>query len=371
MMHVPSLTVGDDAFERGLRHGRTFATAVADNLETYLRRFEASGLGRAEALVEGGRWQEAMAQANAEYADEMAGIAKGSGQDKVRIALLNARYEIAFVLFGQDAKQREQAFLLADGCTTFGALPEATAAGGVWLGQNWDWLAGIHGRTLVLRIRRRDKPSLVCFTEAGIVGGKMGVNECGIGLVENGLASSHDGCNPYRKPFHMRCREVLDAERYDDALRPIVETRRSCSANFIVGHAEGEVIDIETSPDHLGFLHPRDGLVTHSNHFVGLGHGESQLEKVGPSTLYRGNRLERLLRREHGRLDLVAMRAALCDHFGAPNAICRHVDDRKPEAMRTMTVGSVLIDLGARVMHVAGGPPCSHPYVPFGVAADT
>ena len=38
---MPCLTVGDNAFERGLAHGKTFAADVAANLETYLRRFEA------------------------------------------------------------------------------------------------------------------------------------------------------------------------------------------------------------------------------------------------------------------------------------------------------------------------------------------
>ena len=57
---MPCLTVGDNAFERGLAHGKTFAADVAANLETYLRRFEASGLARVEALEEAMRWQAAM-----------------------------------------------------------------------------------------------------------------------------------------------------------------------------------------------------------------------------------------------------------------------------------------------------------------------
>lgn len=32
-----------------------------------------------------------------------------------------------------------------------------------------------------------------------------------------------------------------------------------------------------------------------------------------------------------------------------------------------MTTGAVLIDLDARVMHVANGPPCMNEYVPFKV----
>ena len=61
------------------------------------------------------------------------------------------------------------------------------------------------------------------------------------------------------------------------------------------------------------------------------------------------------------------MRAAATDHLGAPYAICRHPDPDQPEAKRTMTVGAVLIDLEARTMHVANGPPCSNDYSAFGL----
>jgi isopenicillin-N N-acyltransferase-like protein len=249
-------------------------------------------------------------------------------------------------------------------------LGDVTADGNPWLGQNWDWLEGIHNRTLVLRVLRKDKPSFVCLTEAGIAGGKMGVNEAGVGLVENGLASSKDGANPYEKPFHVRCREVMDAPRFDQALLPVVDTRRTCSANFVIGHADGEIIDIETSPNHLTYLHPEDGIVTHSNHFIGGGHGESQMEKIGPNTLYRASRIRRLLERKAGAITFNDMKEAAQDHFGRPNAICRHPDETQAPAKRTMTTGAVLIDLKNRTMHVANGPPCTYPYVPFAIDAD-
>ena len=51
-----------------------------------------------------------------------------------------ASIQIAFTLFGKDAQAKEKAAAETDGCTTFGVLPEATADGKTWLGQNWDWL---------------------------------------------------------------------------------------------------------------------------------------------------------------------------------------------------------------------------------------
>src|SRR4029079_8589759 len=235
MSSIPFLTTDGDAHARGLAHGRRFAHDIAANVATYLRRFAASGLDRDGAFSEAEIWCRAIADQSPRYAEEMRGIADGSGQSEQAIALLNARYELAFTLFGQEAtQQRARAGELLEigpaGCTTFGLKPELTEDRHTWRGQNWDWLEGVHGHTFVLQARRKGQPSFVCLTEAGIAGGKMGVNECGIGLVENGLASSHDGRNPYCKPFHVRCREVLDAERLPQGPRAGPDTPRTLSA---------------------------------------------------------------------------------------------------------------------------------------------
>jgi isopenicillin-N N-acyltransferase like protein len=360
---MPVLDLTGGPYERGLTHGRRFAREVAHNLATYLARFEAGGLRREAALVEAAHWWRAIEDSNASYAEEMAGIAAGSGTERNAIALLNARYELAFTLFGKEARASTPPFEEADGCTTFAAMPEVTKDGALWLGQNWDWLEGIAGRALVTRVRRNDGPDFVSVTEAGIVGGKMGLNACGIGLVENGLASDLDGCNPYRKPFHVRCREVVDAERFEDALRSVLQQERTCSANFVIAHADGEAVNLETSPNHVSYRYPRDGLMAHSNHFLDPGHGVSQMERLSPNTLYRAERTDRLLRRHIERLDVESMRAVASDHFGQPGSICRHADERQPPAKRTITVASVFLNIRDKVLHVANGPPCSFPHV--------
>ncbi len=239
---------GDDPVARGRVHGETFARSIAHNLEAYLARFEASGLSRADALVEGELWDRTIAEAAPEYAAEMRAIADAAGRSRAEIAVLNARYEIAFTLFGKEARKPDGPAAEAEGCTVAGLLPEACVDGHTRLVQNWDWISAIRGHCLVTRVQRTGKPSLVALTEAGIVGGKMGINSAGIGIVENGLASAKDGCNPYEKPFHVRCREVLDATTLHDAMRPILATRRTASANFMIGCASGEVIDLEFEP---------------------------------------------------------------------------------------------------------------------------
>src|SRR5262249_47354658 len=104
MTAIAHLTTEGDAHACGLAHGRRFAQEIADNVATYLRRFAASGLDRDAGFAEAKRWRTAIAGHNGAYAEEMRGIAEGSGASEDTIALLNARYELAFTLFGQDAK---------------------------------------------------------------------------------------------------------------------------------------------------------------------------------------------------------------------------------------------------------------------------
>src|SRR6266480_7279435 len=127
MTAIAHLTTEGDAHACGLAHGRRFAREIADNVATYLRRFAASGLDRNAAFAEAAQWRKAIAVHNGAYAEEMQGIAEGSGQSEDTVTLLNARYELAFTLFGKEARARAPAAELVapDGCTTFGLLPEA------------------------------------------------------------------------------------------------------------------------------------------------------------------------------------------------------------------------------------------------------
>ena len=231
------------------------------------------------------------------------------------------------------------------------------------IGQNWDWLQKVRGHVFVMRVKRssepgKDKPDFVGFTEAGIVGCKMGVNAAGIGLCVNGLVTQRDGANGFRKPFHVRCREILDAWTFDKALLPVVQTDRCCSTNFLIGHADGEIIDIEATPDYCSYIYPQNGLVTHANHLVCETRIASEFERIAPHSLYRANRLERLLRQSSGKIGIDTIHTLLSDHFSAPASICRHPDTTLPEPKRVISVAAAAIDLNTRTLYVTDGPPC-------------
>jgi isopenicillin-N N-acyltransferase-like protein len=363
MAELTVLDLGSDPRERGKLHGHAMRAQIRQNYATYIQRFEAGGAKQATVLEQSDAWAAFIARDNPEYAEEMQGIAAGASLSLTEIALLNARYELAYCVFGSEAQTlNSPANVEQEGCTAFGLLPEITASGHTIVGQNWDWLEKLQGRVFIMRVRRSSepgvgKPSFVGFTEAGIAGCKMGVNAAGIGLCVNGLVTKRDGANGFRKPFHVRCKEILDAWTFDKALLPVVQTDRCCSTNFLIGHADGEIIDIEATPDYCSYIYPQDGLLTHANHLVRETRIASQFERIAPHSLYRANRLERLLRRS-GKIGLEAIHALLSDHFSAPASICRHPDTTLPEPKRVISVAAAAIDLNTRTLYVSDGPPC-------------
>lgn len=378
MSALPILELGPDAKERGVVHGREMSGQIRDNLETYFSRFEAGGAKRDAIRQEGERWAEFISRDNVEYAEEMAGIAEGSGLSLTEIAILNARYEITYCLFSSEAQTANAAQERPEqeGCTLFGLMPEVTRGKRCIIGQNWDWLAKIRGRTLIKRVRRslgpeEGKPDYVGFTEAGIVGCKMGVNAAGIGMTVAGLVTDRDGANDLRKPFHVRCSEILDSWRFDKAIETVVKTNRTCSSNFLIGHAEGEIIDIEATPDYCTAFYPEDGFITHANHLERERRIPSEFERIAPHSLYRGHRLGRLLRQKRGSLDPASIKEALSDHFSAPASICRHPDTMLPEAKRVITVASIALDLEERVLYATDGQPCQADFQAFPLYTQT
>jgi len=379
MAELRVLDLGSDPRERGQVHGREMRTEIRANYATYIERFETGGAKQSDVLKQSEAWAAFIARDNPEYAQEMEGIAAGSNLSLTEIALLNARYELAYCVFGSEAQSLNNAATIEqEGCTSFGLMPEITVSGHTLIGENWDWLAKLQGRVFVMRVRRSPepgigKPDFVGFTEAGIAGCKIGVNAAGIGLCVNGLVTQRDGANGFRKPFHVRCREILDAWTFDKALLPVVQTDRTCSTNFLIGHADGEIIDIEATPDYCSYIYPENGVVTHANHLVREMRIASQFERIAPHSLYRANRLERLLRRCSGKIGIDAIHALLSDHFSAPASICRHPDLTLPEPKRVVSVTAAAIDLNARTLYVTDGPPCQSNFqaVPLHVSVAT
>ncbi|HEV8353261.1 MAG TPA: C45 family peptidase [bacterium] len=373
-MTLPIIELTGTPFEMGLEQGLRLGADIAENLRIYYDRFQREAKLSTDEVRSRGRQYLAVTDRVARpYADAVRGVSDGAGILLDDIAALNARYEILYSQYSMinQAAARQAAapapVLEPDGCTAFAVLPEASADGHLWLGQNWDWFPQVRGA--VLRMRRDDGVVVAAFTEAGIVGGKIGMNSRGLGLVINGLLSTRDDWARLQTPFHVRTWMILQQETLAAAAAVVTDEPRSCSANFLIGKANGhaEVVNIEAAPEATCRLLPRRGLFAHANHFVDpavLGVSQPLAEEK-TSTYQREAQMVRML--DGGRaaraLDRDGMMAMLADHTGRPDSVCRHPNPHLPEEERVETVVSVLQDLTARRMYVAAGTPCVTPFV--------
>ena len=360
----------------GHTHGEVARDAIASNLELYFRRFaDEGGVERDEACRRGAAYLRVIEANDPDYGELGRGIAAASGRPLDEIAALNARYEILYSEFtrtimeltGQASASAPAGAPGADGCTAFAALPDATPDGHLRMGENWDWIPGVRG--LMLRLEQPDGLRTLCFTEAGIAGGKIGLNSAGIGLAINGLVSTLDSWRRLKTPFHVRTWRVLASRTLDEALHAILDEERSCSANFLLGYLDADgragAIDVETSPLSATRIQAQ-GVFAHTNHF--LDPAALRIEQPvdeRTSTYRRCDRMQTLLEQHHGELDDARLCDLLRDHRGHPQSVCAHPSPLWPESEAYCTVLGIVMDLHAQTILAAPGNPCVTPFERF------
>jgi isopenicillin-N N-acyltransferase like protein len=361
MAQYPHVRVAGTAQERGRQYGEQAAARVRRSVSAYREVFaEVAGWDWATVRAEAARFEAPIASVHPRYLDEMRGLADGAGLDFLDVLAINVRTEVMFA-----AKARQAAAAGRPGeCSAFAAAPAPGQDGPVLIGQNWDWLPHVADTVVVLEARQDEGPDFVTVVEAGLLA-KTGMNSSGLGLVTNALVTADDLGQP-GLPYHVLLRAILDAENVSDALVTLQAGFRSSSANYLIAHRDGLVLDVEASPgdfSRLYFVFPDDGGVAlHTNHFLSDRFGRRDVSVWAmPDSPVRLQRLRAGVAAAPGR-SLAAFQALLSDHANYPSGICCHPDPRMAPADQGMTATSVLMDLSAGRLWLTDGNPCTAPY---------
>jgi isopenicillin-N N-acyltransferase-like protein len=342
--------------ERGRQYGEQARAQIAVSVDFYRDEFERRvGLTWDEVRRRAPQWVPLIEAYHPEALEEVRGVAEGSGFAFEEILALNGRGELRIKdPFG------------GDGCTSFSLTGEAAGDGHVYTGQNWDWRVGTKESVVLLRIEQEPKPTIVMQVEAGQIG-RHGANSAGLGLAANGLEAPFGFELGVPSPYIRR--RILDSHTMHDALDAVMSVKQSVCANLVFTHRDGWCVDLETTPERHGVVHPKDGLLAHANAF--LGEIPAQIEETyrpgSVDSLWRAPRVESVLREARNATSTEEVRAviarAFSDHFAHPNSVCAHPDPR--DGGKWETVASAMIDLTTGEYLVAHGNPCTNAYEPL------
>jgi len=344
--HSTELQPGD----RGVALGRAQAERIADTCDIYLRLFRvAAGLKKKEV---GRLGREALTRIGtyAPYlAEEIEGIASGSGVAPGMIAALNARTEVLRAGRGE--------------CSTIACLGTATASGAPIGMQTWDWHDDLAGSWMRWTIDHAAGHRVETMTEAGIVG-KVGVSSAGVSVLLNILGHRDDG-PPIGVPVHALARTVLDNAADAVQALAILSTAEvsASSAVTVVADDEdgGAVCTVELSPAGPGFVTPNTaGVLIHTNHFLAEpGRQADTMVRQGPDSVLRLDHADRAMASlAAGTIDENAILGALRSHRGGSGAICCHPAEGAAFGDRWQTLATVTVEPAARRMTLRRGGPC-------------
>jgi predicted choloylglycine hydrolase len=351
-MNIESIPVIELKETDPKKRGRTYGEAAKGRIETiiavYREIFHRTTGETWEETVDRGAPFILKAKAFApDLLEEIQGIAEGADRAFEDIFLLNARSEILF-----------NPQVLAQECTTIAALPEATKSGDTLLAQNWDWYNQVMDCQVILKVGPREgKPALITFTEAGQLA-KIGMNAAGIGLVVNNLTS--DQPRP-GVPWIFLTRRILESSYLAQALGYVLNTGRAHSINFLIGYAEGEAVNLETSPVEEHVVWPENGICVHTNHYLKPGINFRDLKPLRDpylSTYLRCRRAHKRMAELKGDIDVQAIQNILKDHMDKPYSVCLHRNPSVESLLQIGTCLSIVMNLSRRQIHYTLGNPC-------------
>lgn len=352
----PIIIASGAPYEIGLTHGREAKKQIDVSIDTYKAMFWDYSQIKWEAACNYAKtFIPTINEYDADYMEEIKGIAEGSGYKIEEILALNVRSEI--VLQGAQINSSS-----AGACTSFVFTPQATETGSTLLGQNWDWKMTEQAGCIIMHIKQAVKPDITMITEAGIIG-KIGYNSAGIGVTLNALASDMKVSGKVL-PLHIAMRGMLDSQTLSDMIRATTCMSLSCCAHYMIGSSKGEGISLEVGPSDFDILYAEEGWLAHTNHFITprLMYVKDTTRISLPDTFQRLGRFRTMVRALDHKVKIADIKNMMQDHTSYPDSICRHEDLLEPEGKRLGTIFSLIMDLEREEMYFAPGNPCNTEY---------
>lgn len=353
-MMFKEVTLTGTPYERGLKYGQTCKEEIAISVRNYRNLFALrKKLTWEQAQQLSRRYLPAIRALDEAYIDEMQGMADGAGITFDEVLTINARTELLHTGLSADDLVQE--------CTAFAAMAPTTKDDVVLAGQTWDFTLLQRQAVVIVRIPAEgNRPGLLFFPEAGMIGGK-GMNSAGLSLTLNALRTKEHGEG---LPVHIRMRRILECTTLNQAYEQAVRGAMPSAANLMMTHKDGVALNVELDPSAIDVLLPQQGVLVHTNHFLGPKNLIIHDHAGSGSTYIRLQRAQQLFCDKHG-LTMEDAQAAFRDHKGYPTSICAHpVNPATPVTItQNATNFGLVMDLTHLEVWLAWGNPCENPFV--------
>jgi isopenicillin-N N-acyltransferase-like protein len=287
------------------------------------------------------------ADCDPETADEMEGIARGSGLTIEQVVVLNGLTDL------RDALSWWRGGELFGGCTAIVAQSDSTRAGRLLCGQTWD--LGTDNMPYVLAVRRKPRSGLrsVGLTVAGGLP-FLGINEAGLAVGTTNLRTRDARAGVVYVSLIDR---GLRSRTAQDALTAMSEPPRAGGHFFYVADALGSAVALECTAQRHAAREVTRGVFVHANHCLEPDHREVDVDATHPSTLARQRQMTALAEQAVGALDEEALKSFFANTSGVPVAICRDDVDG------TSTNAAAIFDPENGVLLACHGLPSHAPWV--------
>jgi isopenicillin-N N-acyltransferase-like protein len=340
-------SVTRDPEQRGAEIGERFRRQIGECLDGYWRLFTAKGIETGRARDTAHRILDGVAGWSPSLANEMAGLAWGSGIEPWEAALLSGRTEI--MALGEPSGHGE--------CSTGVHLPSDGSSPRTL--QAWDWYIHLATESLAWSYVADDGRRVHAFTELGLLG-KIGINDAGVGSHMNMLNHPQDGRVP-GIPLHLIARRIHDeASTLDDAVEIARGATIGASTCLTVAAYAGGLARaafLEASPAGVAVIEGEPGqTLRRTNHFLdaGLAQGEHNPDMVDTE-----GRLAALDARADAfaEPDPVMRASRLVEGLPDGGPVCIYwVDEDVPE-LSVETKATLSLDFEANLLRYCAGTP--------------
>lgn len=339
-----AIVITGAARERGEAYGRQFSAAIREFYASEIQQpFVGHPASQQELLDYASRCAEVVRDECPMIAEELDGIAAGSGLSFNEIVLINLHEELY-----------HRGPLPKHGHCTAVALAPSETGGPTFVGQTWDWMQTVAGKSSVLEWRREEGASVLAYGFPGMPFG-AGMNEHGIALCWTSAALETQGVSPrVGLPSYVLIAHLLSQKDLDSVIRIAQRDRQAGWFTFVMADGKGHLVNIEGSPNGVAIEQSTSSVVR-------VGYGTPQMQSTrpngAPAQHPRCERMCRLLEGSRGR--------------NGQDMLQRYFSDPKHEISEgKATIDMMIFNTTARTATLSRGPDYAEAWREFRFAVE-